>query len=701
MSALDKLLYRLASVSIGGTVIPVPNPTATQTSPTPPTNLNFINATGAYNPTTGSYDITPLAFVANVVLPPYNAKGDGVHNDTAAIQSAIAAVVAHGGGTVLFPPGKYLVSPNSLVIPAPGGIAFLGEVGQAQNSTNTGYSGANILCNAVGTILSGPTDLSSTSTANSFDNRIEDLTFSWTTAARSSTGCKGIDFSGLNRTVFSRLVVVTPKGTTNAYCYYGTTYGAGGVAQGTYYNTFFHCNGSADENGASGHSVSGTKGHYWAYRTNDGGGVNANTVLGGTFHCCEITLELSNGYGNRVVGLMSEVPWVNHVRINGVSGGAKGFNVNIAYAEGTACHGVQFGNSDIPLENANGNVVSFDYWQRNPPDSDDYSNLISPVPGLVHPKTIWNDNIVELGGKRYTQPWNTQGSACAGPIGMEGGHGTQKLPFMFQTSGLAVADLELRVNKLIDHMQQHGLMDPMGPPAEDLQFNCIAWWRADHGITNRWRGTTPATWKDLISNQLVTSADTPQYQWGDTTGGGASTTIPSGAPTPQPWMYFPPSHSSYFLGTLSSAITTQAVTIYVFVYEATDQSTQGWVELTPAGVVDTGVEMYWDLANGNSAKKLTTKVSTTHERGTWHLWTGVFDGTGTKLYVDGVLDNSNSDTTAVPASLSTVCIGARGGGTQQFLNGGIAEVVIFQSAHTAPGIAAVASYYKNRYGIGY
>jgi hypothetical protein len=58
MSALDQLLLRLKTVSQAGVPVAVPQPTATQQSPTPPTNLNFVNASVSYNATTDSYDIS-------------------------------------------------------------------------------------------------------------------------------------------------------------------------------------------------------------------------------------------------------------------------------------------------------------------------------------------------------------------------------------------------------------------------------------------------------------------------------------------------------------------------------------------------------------------------------------------------------------------------------------------------------------------
>lgn len=60
---------------------------------------------------TGVYVPDPVtSFVANVRDPAYGAVGDGVSDDTAAIQKAIDAVSAAGGGIVDIPAGNYRIN---------------------------------------------------------------------------------------------------------------------------------------------------------------------------------------------------------------------------------------------------------------------------------------------------------------------------------------------------------------------------------------------------------------------------------------------------------------------------------------------------------------------------------------------------------------------------------------------------------------
>src|SRR5262252_9133509 len=60
----------------------------------------------------------------NVKNSIYGAKGDGVTDDTAAIQAALNAIPANGG-TVYFPTGSYLIS--SRLTPTISGTTFMGD----------------------------------------------------------------------------------------------------------------------------------------------------------------------------------------------------------------------------------------------------------------------------------------------------------------------------------------------------------------------------------------------------------------------------------------------------------------------------------------------------------------------------------------------------------------------------------------------
>lgn len=73
--------------------------------------------------------LTTSPFLYNVKEPPYNATGNGATDDTAAINTALTAAGAAGGGIVFLPPGNYRVH-GTLNIP---GAVWLQGVGFVAN----------------------------------------------------------------------------------------------------------------------------------------------------------------------------------------------------------------------------------------------------------------------------------------------------------------------------------------------------------------------------------------------------------------------------------------------------------------------------------------------------------------------------------------------------------------------------------------
>lgn len=112
---LERIRYRLAEISgmalwnQTGSGIRAQS-LATASLPTAATagRLAYQNdgARGLYVDQSGKW--TPVAPFVNAHL--YGVKGDGTTNDTSAINTAITAVAAAGGGVLFFPPGTYMIN---------------------------------------------------------------------------------------------------------------------------------------------------------------------------------------------------------------------------------------------------------------------------------------------------------------------------------------------------------------------------------------------------------------------------------------------------------------------------------------------------------------------------------------------------------------------------------------------------------------
>lgn len=81
----------------------------------------------------------------NVRLAPYNAAGDGVTDDTVAIQAAVDDCVAAGGGVVFFPRGTYKVT-SCISILRGRGVTLQGVSRYASKIVGSGLGGDGVIC---------------------------------------------------------------------------------------------------------------------------------------------------------------------------------------------------------------------------------------------------------------------------------------------------------------------------------------------------------------------------------------------------------------------------------------------------------------------------------------------------------------------------------------------------------------------------
>jgi hypothetical protein len=163
---------------------------------------------------TGAVTRTVQSKLRDVVsVKDFGAKGDGVTNDTAAIQAAITAVFSSGGGTVFFPKGVYMVS--SLAVNWSGQVVTMVLAGEGQAASEI---------KKISGTASAVLTLSSSSLGDGTYSEIRDLT---------------VNANGLVNTCIDTVLVarnvfrsVTAKGAL----------GVGVSATGALINSFYDCN---------------------------------------------------------------------------------------------------------------------------------------------------------------------------------------------------------------------------------------------------------------------------------------------------------------------------------------------------------------------------------------------------------------------------------------------------------------------------
>lgn len=616
-------------------------------------------------------------------------------NDTNAVMRAVAAANA-AGGTVKFHALPYLIDPVIQILHS--GVTLQGDGGtfDFQTPVLLQTQGTRLIISSPGTAIRGPNFGGSKAASNVSCCSIRDVAIYWSVLARGAPGCIGVDESGFNRSPMYNVLVVLPKGATNSYCYYATTRSAGGVAQACYYNEHFNCSGFADENNASGALVSGTKGIYYQFNptanyTQDGGGVNGNSWYGGTFGACETAIHWGRQDGCKALGITVEGYW-SHGVVLGVSdansGSSNGCKIDIKYAETTTNNTSSF-LVKIGDRTSNGMRVNFNeidvgvanlsIWGRD--SAGQGTQTTCTVPGLIDPSSFLGNNTVKynsaihggLGGQ-IIMPFPTSKGVVSGRSAVQG---PPPLPSTATTIVQLVADF----NAFVARLQESGTMEEYHPVQEGAVLN---WWRADCGNA-RLPNSSNASWRDLIGAGVVaTAAGHPVYQVG---------VYSNQEAPPNQLPYFVMDGASYWTALLASTVT--ECSIVALVQTGAPAATQGFVELTPAGIVGTGVTLM-NTSTSVVARKLASNDAIAPQaaiNANWHVVGATFTNAGVKLFIDGKLVSTNLDGNVVP-SMSQLCIGALGAGTVDVMIGGVREVIVWAPSIADLGHANVYSYLK-------
>ena len=228
-----------------------------------------------------SADVVQRAF--NVKSAPYNAVGDGVANDAAAIQAAIDACAAAGGGIVYFPTPSLDYFTGTTTIKYKAGVSLQGSGITACDIRYTGTSFALESATKTTALVSGIF--------------IRDIQIVCSTA-----GARGLDITRVSYSSFYDMSF-TMSGLTDTIGIFGTA----AAGDGPYYNLFANIH----IGGASSAVASGVYGYKWVSDTTQAEASakrrspNGNTIIGGRISSCEYGV-VDHGIGNSWIGVKIE-----------------------------------------------------------------------------------------------------------------------------------------------------------------------------------------------------------------------------------------------------------------------------------------------------------------------------------------------------------------------------------------------------------
>ena len=98
-------------------------------------------------------------------------------------------------------------------------------------------------------------------------------------------------------------------------------------------------------------------------------------------------------------------------------------------------------------------------------------------------------------------------------------------------------------------------------------------------------------------------------------------------------------------------------------------------------------KLYFDFWSGGTLAEVGS--TTTYNANTWYHVCGTYDGVNQKIYVNGLLEDSDAETGSIDNDDVSLSIGAREGGVDRYFNGSICQVGIWSRALSASEVQGV------------